>query len=207
MGAEWEIRFGPDNRFRIFYEVDLIAHISVFSFQEPSERALAKNIPRDKMGNSEPDITKKIRALLNENSITFQEIDHEPAITCEQSAKARGCSQEIGGKSILFKDRSDFRLFVMSAALQVDSKKVRKILDSSWLRFATTKELWEMAGVEKGALPPFGRDILPVDLYLDESILKNDKIAFNAGMVTKSFIMKVKDYLKVIDPIICSFAK
>ncbi len=46
-----------------------------------------------------------------------------------------------------------------------------------------------------------------MDLYLDESILKNDKIAFNAGMVTKSFIMTVKDYLKLIDPIICSFAK
>jgi len=48
---------------------------------------------------------------------------------------------------------------------------------------------------------------LAVDLYLDESILKNDKIAFNAGLATKSFIMTVKDYLKLIDPIICSFAK
>ena len=159
------------------------------------------------MGGIEPDITKQIRTLLNENSIEFEEIDHEPAITCEQSAKARGCSQEIGGKSILFKDKSDFRLFVMSAALQVDSKKVRNILKSSWLRFATTEELWEMAGVEKGALPPFGRDILPVDLYLDESILKNDKIAFNVGMVTKSFIMRAKDYLKLIEPTICSFTK
>jgi len=160
------------------------------------------------MNYIEPDITKQIRALLNENSIEFEEIDHEPAITCEQSAKARGCSQEIGGKTILFKDKSDFRSFVMSAALQVDSKKVRKILKSSWLRFATTEELREIAGVEKGALPPFGGDILPVDLYLDESILKNDRIAFNAGMVTKSFIiMKVKDYLKLIDPIICSFTK
>ena len=136
------------------------------------------------MGGTEPDITKQIRNLLNKNDIEFEEIDHEAVITCEESAKARGCSQEIGGKSILFKDKSDFRLFVMSAALQVDSKKVRKILKSSWLRFATNEELWEMAGVEKGALPPFGRDILPVDLYLDESILKNDKIAFNAGMAT-----------------------
>jgi Ala-tRNA(Pro) deacylase len=159
------------------------------------------------MGDIEPNITKQIRTLLSENSIEFIEIDHEPAITCEQSAKARGCRQEIGGKSILFKDKSDFRLFVISAVLQIDSKKVRKILKSGWLRFATSEELWEMAGVEKGALPPFGRDILPVDLYLDESILKNDKIAFNAGMVTKSFIITVKDYRKLVDPIICSFAR
>ena len=159
------------------------------------------------MDISEPDITKRIRNLLIKNNINFQEIDHEPATTCGQAAKARGCDQKIGGKSILFKDKSDYRIFVMSAALQVDSKKARKILKSGWLRFATNEELWEMAGVEKGALPPFGRGILPVDLYLDESILKNEEIAFNAGMVTKSFIMKVNDYLKLIDPIVCSFTK
>ena len=107
----------------------------------------------------------------------------------------------------MFKDKKDYRLFVISAALQVDSKKVRKILKSGWLRFATEEELWEMAGVEKGALPPFGRDILPVDLYLDESVLRNEDIAFNVGMVTKSFIVKVNDYLKLVEPVICSFAK
>ena len=25
-GAEWELRFGPDNRFRVFYDVDLAVH-------------------------------------------------------------------------------------------------------------------------------------------------------------------------------------
>jgi len=155
----------------------------------------------------EPDITKRIRKLLIKNNIHFQEIDHKPATTCEQSAKVRGCDQKIGGKSILFKDKSDYRIFVMSAALQIDSKKVREILKSGWLRFATNEELWEIAGVEKGALPPFGRGILMVDLYLDESILKNEEIAFNAGMVTKSFIITVNDYLKLVDPIVCSFAK
>ena len=107
----------------------------------------------------------------------------------------------------MFKDKSDYRIFVMSAALQVDSKKVREILKSGWLRFATNEELWKMAGVEKGALPPFGRGVLPIDLYLDESILKNKEIAFNAGMVTKSFIITVNDYLKLVDPVVCSFAK
>ena len=131
------------------------------------------------MNNIEPDITKLIRKLLAVNNIDFQKINHEPAITCEQSAKTRGCDQKIGGKSILFKDKQDYRLFVMSAALQVDSKKVRKILKSGWLRFATEEELWEMAGIEKGALPPFGRGIIPVDLYLDESVLDNEEIAFN----------------------------
>lgn len=152
-------------------------------------------------------ITDKIRKLLIANNVTFEEIDHLPSKTCQQSAKARGRDIKIGGKTILFKDKKDYRLFVISAALQVDSNKVRKILKSQRLRFATAQELKELAGVEKGALPPFGRDILPYDLYVDKSITENQEIAFNAGLLTKSFILKVKDYLKLTNPTICSFAK
>jgi Ala-tRNA(Pro) deacylase len=152
-------------------------------------------------------LTKKIRILLEENGISFREVDHEPSPTCEISAQQRGEDIKIGGKAVLFKDKKDFRLFVLSAALQVDSNKVRKILRSQKLRFATEEELMTLVGVEKGALPPFGRDILPFDLYLDKSILANEKIAFNAGILTKSFILAVDDYLKVIDPVICEFSR
>ena len=158
------------------------------------------------MGNLEPGITKQIRKLLAINKIDFQEIDHEPATTCEQSARVRGCDQKIGGKSILFKDKSDYRIFVMSAALQIDSKKVRKILKSGWLRFATNEELWEKAGVEKGALPPFGRGILPIDLYLDKSILKNEEIAFNAGTHTELIQMAYKDFEQLVKPKVLKFS-
>ena len=116
-------------------------------------------------------------------------------------------SVKIGGKTILFKGKSGFSLFVLSAALSVDSNQVRKILKSQKLRFATEEELMERVGVLKGALPPFGRDILPYDLYLDKSILENEYIAFNAAFLTKSFILKVTDYLKVVSPHICSFSK
>ena len=157
------------------------------------------------MGNVE--LSEKIRNLLEKNNIHFKEVDHTPSTDCFSSASARGESLKIGGKTILFKDKSDYRLFVLSAALQVDSNKVRKILNSQKLRFATGQELMEKIGVEKGALPPFGRDILPFDLYLDKSILENEKLAFNAGLLTKSFIINVSDYLRVVSPNICSFSK
>ena len=82
-----------------------------------------------------------------------------------------------------------------------------KILKTSKLRFATGEELYNLAGVTKGALPPFGREILPIDLYLDRSILLNEKIAFNAGLLTKSIIILVEDYLEMVSPIVCDFSK
>lgn len=116
-------------------------------------------------------ITEKLRQLLEINHIAFKEVDHDPAATCEAAAKARGEAMKIGGKTILFKDKRDFRLFVISAAKQVDSNRVRKILRSQRLRFATNEELKSLCEVEKGALPPFGRNFYPYDLFLDESVL------------------------------------
>lgn len=152
-------------------------------------------------------LTERLRELLQENNISFEERDHPAGSTCETAANARGEELKIGGKTLLFKDKRGFHLFVLSAAKQADNNKIRKILKSQKLRFATKEELLELVGVEKGALPPFGRDLLPYDLYLDKSILENEKIAFNAGILTKSFILKVKDYLEVVDPIICQFSK
>ncbi|WP_372652137.1 YbaK/EbsC family protein [Halobacteriovorax sp.] len=153
------------------------------------------------------DKTEEIRKYLKENSVTYKEVDHDVAPTCELSAKFRGESIEIGGKTLLFKDKWGYRLFVISAALQVDSNKVRKILGSQRLRFATEDELMAKCSVVKGALPPFGRPLQDFDLYIDESIFQNELIAFNAGILTKSFILKIEDYKKLVNPNICNFSK
>lgn len=153
------------------------------------------------------DKTSEIRKYLEENSVTYKEVEHEVAPTCELSAKLRGEKIEIGGKTLLFKDKKGFRLFVISAALQVDSNKVRKILGSQRLRFATEDELMSKCSVVKGALPPFGRPLQDFDLYIDESIFQNEMIAFNAGVLTKSFILKIEDYKKLVEPVICKFSK
>ena len=153
-------------------------------------------------------LTEKLRELLQSNNIQFEEREHIAGATCVSAADARGEDLRIGGKTLLFKDKTNsFKIFVLSAAKKADNNKIRKILKSGKLRFATKEELKDLAGVEKGALPPFGRNILPFDLYLDKSILDNEKIAFNAGVLTTSFILKVEDYLKLVDPIICQFSK
>jgi Ala-tRNA(Pro) deacylase len=64
-----------------------------------------------------------------------------------------------------------------------------------------------MTGLTPGAVPPFGRPILPFDLSVDSSILENQRIAFNAGSLTTSIIMSVKDYVRVAQPIIFSFSR
>lgn len=152
-------------------------------------------------------LTEKIFELLKRHQIPFEHLHHAPTRTCEESAAARGTELNIGGKTLMFKDKKDFRLFTLPANRDVNSTKVRKILKSQKLRFATQEELRELASVEKGALPPLGADLIPFEHYVDIEILYNDKIAFNPGVLTQSVILELNDWLKLVEPKFCSFSK
>jgi Ala-tRNA(Pro) deacylase len=148
-----------------------------------------------------------IRDLLQSHGVTFREVHHEPTFTSEQSAAARGEPMEIGGKAMLVKVDDAFHLFVLSAARSVDANAIRKHLRARRSRFATPEELERMTGLVPGCVPPFGRPILELDLYADEAILQNERIAFNAGSLTDSVIMDMRDYLAVAQPTVFSYSK
>jgi Ala-tRNA(Pro) deacylase len=91
-----------------------------------------------------------------------------------------------------------FKLFVLSAALKVDSKKIKQRFSAKSIRFASKEELFELTGLVPGSVPPFGPPILSLELYLDPSVTQNEKVAFNAGSLTDSIILKTSDYLNVV---------
>jgi prolyl-tRNA editing enzyme YbaK/EbsC (Cys-tRNA(Pro) deacylase) len=152
-------------------------------------------------------ILQLIRELLTKNGFKFDEMEHEPTLTSEQAARVRGVDLEIGGKALLIKTDKIYRLFVLSAALQLDSGAIRSFLGVRRTRFATPEELKELTGLVPGSVPPIGRPILPFELYVDESIGNNREIAFNAGSLTNSIMMSVEDYLSVTKPTIFRFSK
>ena len=138
-----------------------------------------------------------ILELLDGEGITYRRISHEQTRTSEDSARARGEALETGGKALLLKAGEDFSLFVLSAALKLDSQAVKKRLGVKSLRFATADELMDLTGLVPGSVPPFGEPVLPFPLFVDESIEANDRIAFNAGSLTDSVVLSTVDYLRV----------
>src|SRR5205823_189610 len=131
---------------------------------------------------------------LTRENIPFRHVHHEPTYTSEESAKARGEPVAVGGKALLVKVGDDFRLFVLSAARKFDSAAVRKHFGVKKIRFADKDELLNLTGLVPGSVPPFGEPILKVPLHVDPSVLANEVIAFNAGSLTDSIIMKTTDY-------------
>ena len=147
-----------------------------------------------------PSVLEAIRMLLARHGVEFREVHHAPTRTSQQAADARGEPIEIGGKAIVAKVDDSFRLFVISAARRLSSRAICRHLQAKRFRFATPDELRELTGLVPGCVPPFGRPVLPLDLYVDSSILDNDRIAFNAGSLTDSIILDRERYIEIAGP-------
>jgi len=139
-------------------------------------------------------VMERIRAMLDEAGVDYRHVSHEAVRTSEQAARVRGEPLSIGGKALVVKLGDRFRLFVLSAALRLDSTAVRDRFDTRRIRFASAPELLEITGLAPGSVPPFGEPILPLPLHVDPSVLANDRIAFNAGSLTDSIVMPTADY-------------
>ena len=152
-------------------------------------------------------ICERICQMLEDQNVDFQMIYHQPTYTSADSAAARGELLSIGGKSLVIKTDDCFRICVMPADRRLDSKRARILFATRKVRFATREELTELTGLVPGAVPPFGRPIFPLDLYLDSALTRNKKIAFNAGSLTISIAMETADYVRVAAPILGDFSK
>lgn len=160
-----------------------------------SDRPIAENGPRS------GEVLQSIRTLLTARSCEFRELAHGPTRTSEESAAARGEPLHHGGKALLIKSEDDaFRVFVLPADAKLDSQAIRTQLGLKRTRFATADELLELTGLVPGSVPPFGKPILPFELYVDQGIAENDRIAFNAGSLTNSIILSIADYLQAAQP-------
>jgi len=170
---------------------------------------MADESPLPQNGPRAAAVLTAIRALLNTSACPFREMHHLPTRTSEESAAARGEPLRIGGKALLLKAEDEqFRLFILPADTKLDSTAIRRELGLKKTRFATAEELLELTGLVPGSVPPFGKPILPFELYVDQGITANDRIAFNAGSLTDSVILGTGDYLRVALPVkVFAFAK
>ena len=152
------------------------------------------------MSEEERPVLSRLRAWLSGEGVQFEELQHAPTRTSEESAVARGEPLSNGGKALLLKVDDAFGLFVLPADRRLNSRAIRDELGARRTRFASAEELMELTGLVPGSVPPFGEPLLPFRLHLDAKIPENERIAFNAGSLEHSFLMSVEDYLRAAKP-------
>ncbi len=88
----------------------------------------------------------------------------------------------------------------------MDLKKLKKIVKSNRLQFASSEEVEKLTGCIIGGVCPFG-SLFGVQTYLDQTVTNRETINFSCGLRTHSIQMKLQDYLKVENPLIVDLIK
>jgi len=148
-----------------------------------------------------------VKKLLDQKRIAYTVTEHAPVYTSEEAAKVRGVQLKTGVKALVLKTDND-RLIVglIAADRRMDLKKLAKAVGARKLQLASATEVLRATGCAVGSVHPFG-NLFGLPTYLDNSVLENDMVNFNAGMHTISIEMKARDLVKAVNPVITDFSE
>ena len=147
----------------------------------------------------------KITSLLDSHEVAYQVMEHEPVYTSEEAASVRGTSLQQGAKAMVMKADRKPILVVLSSNLRVDFRRFKALYKVKDLRLVSPEEVEQITGLKAGSIPPFG-NLMGLPTYVDRSLLENERIAFNAGLHTRSIIMPCKDYIELAEPEVGEFS-
>ncbi len=144
----------------------------------------------------------KVIDLLATNNVVYRLLPHdEPVFTVEAAARQRGVVKEEMVKSILLREKSAERRYVMACVLgheRLDPQAVRAALIGDWKRltFATAEEIHAVTGYVQGAVAPL---CLPpeVPVVFDESIAACQNVNISSGDPMAGLELKPEDLIRL----------
>lgn len=136
---------------------------------------------------------------LEKLNIPHRVFRHESLVTSfEQAASERNQRPEQIVRSILFQVRpEEFVMVLVAGPAQVDWRKLRQLVKRSRLRMATEEEVLDVTGYRVGTVSPFGLKN-PVQVMIDESVLKEEEVSIGSGIRSVAIIMKSADLRRAL---------
>lgn len=151
-------------------------------------------------------VTERLARWLEAAGVEFRVLEHAPVFTSEEAARVRGTEPGAGAKALVVRAADRYVHLVLPGDRRVDNARLREILGTRKLRFATAEELATLTGCEPGAVPPFG-NLFDLPVYVDEPLAARESIAFNAGSHTVSFTMRSDDFVRLAGATVCRFSQ
>lgn len=151
------------------------------------------------------DVFGEIKKLLDASHCRYTVEDHEPTLRSLDAARVRGTPIEQGAKAIVLRSEGRFLMCVLPGNQKIDFKKIKMMLNTKSVSLATPEEVLKTTRCKIGSVPPFG-NLFKMPMYIEKSLLRNEEISFNAGMLTRSITMRTEDYTPLANGIIEEFA-
>ncbi len=135
----------------------------------------------------------------------FREIDHPPADTAAAYHEVVGSRLAQQAKALLLRryraDGRDYLIHALPGDRSADLGSLAAAVGAVRLRLATARELHEATGCRFGELPPVG-SVFGVALSLDDRLLAEPELYFNAGRLDRSFVVEPEHLRALERPVI-----
>ena len=151
-------------------------------------------------------VTERLERWLRERGARFRLLEHAPVFTSEEASRVRGTPIEAGAKALVLQADDRVVHVVLPGHRRVDNARLRAVLGTRTLRFATREELFALTGCAPGAVPPFG-NLFGLPVFLDEELAQREEIAFNAGGNAVSIVMRCDDFLQLSEARVCRISR
>ncbi|MDN8599993.1 YbaK/prolyl-tRNA synthetase associated domain-containing protein [Citrobacter sp. S2-9] len=154
---------------------------------------------------------QRLIALLSQEGATWREVSHAPVGKCEAVSEIRGTALGQGAKALVCKVKGNgvnqHVLAILAADQQADLAQLATHLGGLRASLASPAEVDELTGCVFGAIPPFS--FHPnLKLVADPLLFERySEVAFNAGLLEKSVILKTEDYLRIAQPELVTFRR
>ena len=150
--------------------------------------------------------TTKVRQFLDSQHVRYVVIGHSPAYTAQEIASLAHVSGKEMAKTVMVKIDGKMAMAVLPASYQVDFESLKRSLGATRVELAREQEFKNMfPDCEVGAMPPFG-NLYNMPVYVAERLTEDNDVAFNSGTLTELFMMKYKDFERLVRPKVIKFA-
>ena len=156
------------------------------------------------------DVFDRLVALLGEAKARFRVIEHEAEGRSEKISVIRGNRPDQAAKAMVLDVRGGGGgkrsvLAILPGSRKLDFNAVAALFEARKCGFASPETAQHLTGCVMGAVPPFA---LSPDLAIvvDEDLLANDTLFFNAGRLDRSMELDTRDWLAVARPRVARIA-
>lgn len=148
---------------------------------------------------------KQLKEFLDQNSVKYVTITHSRAHTAQEIAQSSGVSGRELAKTVMVKLDGRMAMAVVTAVGHVDLEKLGACAQAKKTELAGEPEFKNLfPSCELGHMPPFG-NLYGMQVFISDRLAKDVEIAFNAGSATELVRLAMKDFARLVRPVVGPF--
>lgn len=143
---------------------------------------------------------KKLEQFLEKNHIKYKTIKHDVAYTAPEIAQKAHIKGQEFAKTVMVRVDGKMAMAVLRGNDLLDLNQFKKLLKAGNVEVLKESDFQAaFPDCEVGAMPPFG-NLYNMNVYVDEELSKDKKIAFNAGNHRELCLLSYSDWEKLVHP-------